>query len=90
MTAVKIIEVLGTSEESWEDAASRALAEATRSVDDIHGIEVTDMTADVIDGAIVQYKTTCRIAFPVHEPSTEAEAGIASRVKKSASRVRPS
>lgn len=42
MTAVKILKVLGTSEESWEDAAEEAVARASESIDDIHGVEVED------------------------------------------------
>lgn len=66
MTAVKIITVLGTSTESWEDAAQSAVAHATETIEDIHGVEVSDWTADVEDGEITQYKTTLQIAFPVH------------------------
>ena len=67
MTAIKIITVLGTSTESWEDAAREAVAQAAESVDDIHGIEVTDWTADVEDGQITEFKTTVQLAFPVHD-----------------------
>lgn len=66
MTAVKIIKVLGTSTESWEDAAQEAVAQATESVEGISGIEVEDWTAKVEDGHITEYKTTVNIAFPVH------------------------
>lgn len=65
MPAVKVIQILGTSEESWEDAAQEALHEANQSVDDISGIEVTSWTADVEDGEISQYKATADIAFHV-------------------------
>ncbi|QLG60515.1 dodecin family protein [Halorarum salinum] len=67
MTVVKIIKVLGTSNESWEDAARQAVAEASETVDDIHGVEVEDWTASVEDGGITEYKATVEIAFPVHE-----------------------
>ncbi|WP_458188705.1 dodecin family protein [Haladaptatus sp. NG-WS-4] len=67
MTAVKIIKVLGTSEESWEDAAREAVEQANQTIDDIHGIEVEDWTANVEDGQIVDYKATVEVAFPVHE-----------------------
>lgn len=67
MTAVKIIKVLGTSTESWEDAAQEALAQANESVENIHGIEVEDWTASVEDGRITEYKTTVEVAFPVHQ-----------------------
>lgn len=69
MTAVKIIKVLGTSEESWEDAAEEAVMEASKSVDDISGIEIEDWTAKVEDDAITEYKATVEIAFPVHDSS---------------------
>ncbi|MFC4359429.1 dodecin family protein [Halobium salinum] len=67
MTAVKIIKVLGTSTESWEEAAREAVRQAAESVDDIHGIEVEDWTATVEDGEITEYKATVELAFPVHE-----------------------
>lgn len=67
MTAVRIIKVLGTSEESWEAAAEEAVSEASETIDDIHGVEVEEWTATVENGQITQYKTTVEIAFPVQE-----------------------
>jgi hypothetical protein len=66
MTAVKIIKVLGTSEEGWEQAAQEAVDQASKTIDDIHGVEVEDWTANVEDGEITEYKATVEIAFPVH------------------------
>lgn len=65
MTAVKVIKVLGTSEESWEDAASEAVSEASETVEDINGVEVEHWTANVEDGSITEYKATVEISFPV-------------------------
>lgn len=65
MTAVKIVRILGTSEESWEDAAQEAVTEASQTLDGISGVEVQDWTADVDNGEIVEYKATVHIAFPV-------------------------
>ncbi|WP_135302331.1 dodecin family protein [Haloarcula amylovorans] len=67
MTAIKIVKVLGTSEESWEDAAHEAVSQASETIEDIHGIEVEDWTANVEDGQITEYKTTVEVAFPVHK-----------------------
>lgn len=67
MTAIKIIKVLGTSEESWEDAARNAVADASDTVDDISGVEIEDWTANVENGEITNYKATVEIAFPVHQ-----------------------
>jgi flavin-binding protein dodecin len=67
MTAVKIIKVLGTSPESWEDAVHEAVSEASKTVDNISGIEIQDHTATVEDGSITEYKATVEVAFPVHD-----------------------
>lgn len=66
MTAVKIIKVLGTSTESWEDAAREAVMQASHTVDGIRGMEIEDWTATVEDGQITEYKATVEIAFPVN------------------------
>ena len=43
----KIIEIIGSSDKGWEDAAQVAVDEAKRTLHGIHGIEVVDMTANV-------------------------------------------
>lgn len=65
MTAVKVIKVLGTSEESWEDAARDAVSQASDTVENISGVEVLDYTGDVENGTVTEYKATVEIAFPV-------------------------
>lgn len=67
MTAVKVIKVIGTSEQSWQDAAEEAVRRANETVEDITGVDVEGWTAQVEDGEIVQYTATAEIAFPVHE-----------------------
>jgi hypothetical protein len=67
MTAVKIIKIVGTSEESWPAAANEAVNQASETIDDIHGVEVEDWTANVENGEITEYKATVEIAFPVHD-----------------------
>ena len=58
MTAVKIIKVLGTSTESWEEAAREAVRQAAESVEGFAGSK---------DGEVTEYRSTVEIAFPVHE-----------------------
>lgn len=67
MTAIKVVKVLGTSTESWEDAAREAVREASETIDDIHGVDVKSWTASVDDGSIVEYKATVELAFPVRD-----------------------
>ena len=63
----KIIEIVGSSDKSWEDASQVALAEATKTIHGITGIELTDMTArvDPNTGKITEYHSTIKIAFGV-------------------------
>lgn len=68
MPAVKIVKVLGTSTESWEHAATEAVAEASETIDNISGVEVEGWTANVRDGEITEYKATVEVAFTVENP----------------------
>lgn len=63
--AIKVVEIIGVSDTSWEDAAKRAVAKAAESLEGITGVEAISFTARVKDGAIVSYNTTCKIAFAV-------------------------
>lgn len=65
MTAVKIVKITGTSEESWQAAAEEAFREANKTIDDISGIEVEDWTAQVDGDEISEYRATVDVAFPV-------------------------
>ena len=66
MTSVaKIIEIVGNSDKSWEDAAQVAVDEAKKTLHGIHGIEVTNMTATVDDstGKITYFRAGVKISF---------------------------
>lgn len=63
--SVKIVEVMGESDQSWEDAAQQAVSDAGETIDGISGIDVVSQTAKVEDDQIVQYRTTVHISFPV-------------------------
>ena len=68
MTSVaKIIEVVGSSDRSWEDAAQVAVDEAKKTLHGIHGIEVKDMTAtvDTNTGKITQYRAGVKVSFGI-------------------------
>lgn len=65
MPVIKVIEVLGVSDKSWEDAATRALKGATNTVRNISGLEILSQTAKVKDGEISEYHSTCKVAFRI-------------------------
>ncbi|MGA9171762.1 MAG: dodecin family protein [Nitrososphaeraceae archaeon] len=63
----KIVEIVGSSDKSWQDAAQAALSEAKKTIHGITGVEVGDMTAkvDPNSGNITEYHTAVKIAFGV-------------------------
>ena len=65
--AVKVIEIIGISSKSFDDAVTQALNKASKSVKGITGFEVTKHMASVVDGKITQYKVNLKLAFPVLE-----------------------
>lgn len=63
----KIVEIVGSSETSWQDAAQAAVSEAKKTVRGIKGLEVQDMTAkvDPNTGNITQYRVCVKLAFGI-------------------------
>jgi flavin-binding protein dodecin len=63
----KIVEIVGTSDKSWEDAALVAIEEARKTIRGIRGIKVRDMTArvDPDTGRLVEYRTSVNLSFGV-------------------------
>jgi flavin-binding protein dodecin len=67
VAAIKSIELIGVSSESWNDAAKKALAEAGKTLRGIESLEVLDQTAVVRDGQIAEFQATCRIRFRLED-----------------------
>jgi flavin-binding protein dodecin len=61
----KIIELVGESNQSWQDAVQKAVAEASKTVHGINGVEVTNWTAEVNNGRVTSYKVDVKLAFGV-------------------------
>jgi hypothetical protein len=59
----KIIEVVGTSDKSWEDAASTAIKTAGESLKDLRIAEVTKLDVTVEDGTIKTYRARLSLSF---------------------------
>ncbi|MDA8065020.1 MAG: dodecin family protein [Thermaerobacter sp.] len=65
MSVVKVIELVGESRQDWQDAVGNAVAEASRTIDRISGVEVSNWTANVDHGRITEYKANVKVAFQV-------------------------
>jgi hypothetical protein len=59
----KIIELVGTSEKSWEDAAKNAVETAGKSLRDLRVAEVVKLDMKVEDGKVVAYRARISISF---------------------------
>jgi hypothetical protein len=60
---LKVIEVLAESDKSWEDAASQAVARASKSVHGIKSIYIKEMEAKVENNKITKYRINANISF---------------------------
>lgn len=65
MAVLKVIEVLANSDKSWEDAAKKALEQASKSVKNIRSIYINEQSATVKDGKIDDYRVNVKITFEV-------------------------
>lgn len=59
----KIIELVGTSTESWEKAASAAVAKASESLRDLRIAEISAMDLQIKDGNIESYRIKVKVSF---------------------------
>lgn len=65
---VKVIELVGSSPNSFSDAVRNAVKTASKSLRHIRGVEVQSSTADVDEqGNITVYKVACKVAFIIEE-----------------------
>lgn len=59
----KIIELVGTSTKSWEDAAKKAVETASESLRDLRIAEITELDMKIDDGKVTAYRARVKISF---------------------------
>ena len=72
---VKIVELMGVSEESFSDAVRQAVREAAKTIRNITGVEVIKSTAEVDGDEIFEYHVTVRLAFAIERGDSVADEG---------------
>ena len=65
MSVLKVIELVGTSPHSWEEAAKNAVDKAAETLRGITGANVVGQNVVVKDGKIVEYRVDVKVAFVV-------------------------
>ena len=61
----KVVEMVGSSTESWEMAAVNAVKKASETLNDLRIAEVTGMDMQIKDGKIEAYRTKMKVSFKV-------------------------
>lgn len=59
----KVIELIGTSETSWEDAARKCVERAAMTLDDLRIAEISAMDMKIEEGKVVAYRTKVKLSF---------------------------
>ncbi|MEZ5381563.1 MAG: dodecin family protein [Microthrixaceae bacterium] len=63
MSVYKVIELVGTSEDSWEDAAVNAVTLAQQSLRDVRVAEVIEQDMDLTAADVITFRTKLRVSF---------------------------
>jgi dodecin len=63
MSVYKVIEVIGTSEKSWEDAGKNAIERASKTLEELRIAEVTSQDLKIENGKVVAYRTKLSLSF---------------------------
>ena len=65
MATLKVIEVLGSSDKSWEDAVQQIVNDAAKTVKNIRSVYVENLAAKVENDQIVEYRVDGKVTFEV-------------------------
>ena len=65
MSVAKVVELIGSSPESWDAAVRNAVEAASQTIRKIKGVDVQRWTAKVENNRIVEYRAVVKIAFIV-------------------------
>ena len=67
VSTYKIVELVGTSEVSWEEAAKNAVETASKTLRDLRIAEITKLDMKVEGGKVVAYRTRVNLSFKYEE-----------------------
>jgi hypothetical protein len=59
----KVIELVGTSTESWEKAAAAAVKRASKTIRDLRVAEVSELDMQLEDGKVAAYRAKVKVSF---------------------------
>ncbi|MGB6084308.1 dodecin family protein [Moheibacter sp.] len=66
MAVLKVLELMSSSEKSWEDASRIAVAKASETVKNIKSVWVKEQSMSVKDGNISEFRVTLKVTFEIN------------------------
>ena len=69
MSVYRVIDVIGTSTQSWEDAAVTAVNTARKSLRDLRVAEVVQQDLHIDDGGEIIFRSKLRLSFKYEDPA---------------------
>jgi dodecin len=71
MAVVKIVELLAESQESWEDAARQAVAEASRTIRGVRSVYISEFQATVENDKVQAFRVNAKVSFVLEKGGTK-------------------
>lgn len=65
MAILKVIEVLSSSEKSWEDATKKAVNHAAKSLKNIRSVYVKEQSAAITNNEVTEFRVNVKITFEI-------------------------
>lgn len=62
----KVVEIIGSSPNSWEEAASSAIQEASKHLKDLRVAEIKNLDIHMLDDGTLAYRTKLDVSFRYH------------------------
>jgi len=69
VSVYRVIDVIGTSTQSWEDAAVTAVNTARKSLRDLRVAEVVEQDLHIDDGGEIVFRSKLRLSFKYEDPA---------------------
>ncbi|MBO3097128.1 dodecin family protein [Gelidibacter pelagius] len=66
MAVLKVIEILSSSDKSWEDATKNGVTHASKTIKNIKSVYVKDQSVTVKNNELAQYRVNLKITFEVN------------------------
>lgn len=82
MAVVKVIELIASSEKSFDDAVKEAVKEAGKTIRNIDSVWIKDMKVHVKNGEVSTYGVVCKVSFRLENDKKEKKAKKKKKVKE--------